>query len=57
MCIQCAVKMFDKGLLKNVLLDQDRLRNVIHVFNSEKIIFSFKSVLIDCCSSVYMGFY
>lgn len=57
MCIQCAVKMFDKGLLKNVLLDQDRLRNVIHVFNSEKINFSFKSALIDCCSSVYMGFY
>lgn len=57
MCTWCAVKMFDKGLHKNVLLDQDRLCNVINISNSEKIDFSFKSVLIDCCSSVYMGFY
>lgn len=49
--------MFDKSLLKNVLIDQDRLHNVIDMFNSEKINFSFKSVLVECCSSVYMDFY
>lgn len=57
MCTWCAVKMFDKDLHKNVLLDQDRLHKVINMSSGENINFSFKSVLIDCCSSVYMGFY
>lgn len=55
--IQYAASMFDKDLLKNVLSDPDRLCNVINMFNSKKIWFSFKSVVMDFCSLEHMGFY
>lgn len=55
--IQYAVNMFDKGLLKNVLSDPHRLCNAINTFNSKKICFSFKSVVLDCCSSEHVGYY
>lgn len=54
---QYAVNMFDKGLLKNVLSDPERLSNVINMYNSKKICLSFKSGVIDCCSSEHVGFY
>lgn len=59
MCYSVCIKyyMFVKGLLKNLLSDPDRLRNIINMFNSTKTCFSFTSVVIDCCSSEHVGFY
>lgn len=55
--IQYAVNLFDKGLLKNVLSDPRRHCNAINTFNSKKICFSFKSVVLDCCGSEHVGCY